>query len=212
MFTGIVEEVGEVAAVERHGGSAVLSVRCRTVVEDAKQGDSIAVNGVCLTVTGFLPDGGFSADLMGETVDRTALGSLAPGSPVNLERAMRADARLGGHIVQGHVDGVAEVIAVTNQGEWTEMVFSLPGSMAPYLVEKGSIAVDGTSLTVMRVEDDAFAVGLIPHTLDVTVLGVRKSGDQVNLEADILAKHVERFLSLGRTSPYSTGGDPAPKE
>ena len=212
MFTGIVEEVGHVAAVERRGGSAVLSVRCRTVVEDAKQGDSIAVNGVCLTVTEFLADGGFTADLMGETLDRTALGRLAAGSPVNLERAMRADARLGGHIVQGHVDGVAEVIAVTNQGEWTEMVFSLPESMAPYLVEKGSIAVDGTSLTVMRVDDDAFAVGLIPHTLDVTVLGVRKPGDHVNLEADILAKHVERFLSLGRTSPYSTGGDPAPKE
>lgn len=212
MFTGIVEEVGHVAGVERHGGSAVLSVRCHTVVEDAKQGDSIAVNGVCLTVTEFLADGGFSADLMGETLDRTALGVLAPGSPVNLERAMRADARLGGHIVQGHVDGVAEVIAVTNQGEWTEMVFSLPEAMAPYLVEKGSIAVDGTSLTVMRVDDDAFAVGLIPHTLDVTVLGIRKPGDQVNLEADILAKHVERFLSLGRTSPYSTGGDPAPKE
>lgn len=216
MFTGIVEEVGAVASVQRHGGSAVLAVRCRTVVEDAKQGDSIAVNGVCLTVTEFLPEtggaGGFSADLMGETLDRTALGDLAPGSPVNLERAMRADARLGGHIVQGHVDGVAEVRAITPHGDWTEMVFSLPPAVAPYLVEKGSVAIDGTSLTVMRVEDDAFAVGLIPHTLQVTVLGVRKPGDRVNLEADILAKHVERFLALGRTSPYSAGGDPARKE
>ena len=215
MFTGIVEEVGEVAGVERRGGSAVLAVRCRTVVSDAKQGDSIAVNGVCLTVTEFLAGddaGGFSADLMGETLERSALGDLVPGSPVNLERAMHADARLGGHIVQGHVDGVAEVLRITPHGEWTEMVFSLSEAMAPYLVEKGSIAVDGTSLTVMRVDDDAFAVGLIPHTLDVTVLGVRKPGERVNLEADILAKHVERFLSLGRTSPYSTGGDPAPKE
>ena len=216
MFTGIVEEVGEVAAVERRSGAAVLAVRCRTVVEDAKQGDSIAVNGVCLTVTEFLPaadgTGGFRADLMGETLQRTALGDLAPGSPVNLERAMRADARLGGHIVQGHVDGVGEVLSVTPHGEWTEMVFSLPAALAPYLVEKGSVAIDGTSLTVMRVEDDAFAVGLIPHTLEVTVLGVRTPGDRVNLETDILAKHVERFLSLGRTSPYSTGGDPARKE
>lgn len=212
MFTGIIEEVGRIAAVERRGGSAVLAVACATVVEDAKQGDSIAVNGVCLTVTEFLTAGGFSADLMGETLDRTALGDLAPGSPVNLERAMRADARLGGHIVQGHVDGVAEVVRIQSRGDWTEMVFTLSAAMAPYLVEKGSIAIDGTSLTVMRVEDDAFAVGLIPHTLDVTVLGVRKPGDRVNLEADILAKHVERFLSLGRTSPYSTGGDPARKE
>ena len=216
MFTGIVEEVGEIAAVERRGAAAVLAVRCRTVVEDAKQGDSIAVNGVCLTVTEFLPAtegiGGFRADLMGETLQRTALGDLGPGSPVNLERAMRADARLGGHIVQGHVDGVGEVLSVTPHGEWTEMVFSLPAALAPYLAEKGSVAVDGTSLTVMRVGDDAFAVGLIPHTLEVTVLGVRKPGDRVNLETDILAKHVERFLSLGRTSPYSTGGDPARKE
>lgn len=203
MFTGIVEELGTVARVERAGGGAILAVRCATVVEDAKLGDSIAVNGVCLTVTQFLPDGGFAADLMGETLERTALGALAPGALVNLERALRADARLGGHIVQGHVDAVAEVDDVHDRGEWTEMVFSLPEAVAPYVVAKGSITVDGTSLTVMRVEPDAFAVGLIPHTLEVTVLGRRVPGDPVNLEADILAKHVERFLSLGRQSPYS---------
>lgn len=203
MFTGIVEELGTVARVERAGGGAILAVRCATVVEDAKLGDSIAVNGVCLTVTQFLPDGGFAADLMGETLERTALGALAPGALVNLERALRADARLGGHIVQGHVDAVAEVDDVHDRGEWTEMVFSLPEDVAPYVVAKGSITVDGTSLTVMRVEPDAFAVGLIPHTLEVTVLGRRVPGDPVNLEADILAKHVERFLSLGRQSPYS---------
>lgn len=204
MFTGIVEELGTVAGVDRAGGGASIAVRCALVVEDAKLGDSIAVNGVCLTVTEFLPDGGFAADLMGETLDRTALGALAPGALVNLERPLRADARLGGHIVQGHVDAVAEVLEVDDEGEWTRMVFSLPAAVAPYVVAKGSITVDGTSLTVMSVEDDAFAVGLIPHTLEVTVLGRRGPGDLVNLEADILAKHVERFLSLGRQSPYST--------
>lgn len=209
MFTGIIEELGAVAAVERLGGAAELAVRCATVVEDAKLGDSIAVNGVCLTVTRFLDEGGFAADLMGETIERTALGLLAPGDPVNLERALRADARLGGHIVQGHVDGVGEVVAVSDRGEWTEMVFSLPDTVAPYVVEKGSIAVDGASLTVMRAERDTFAVGLIPHTLAATVLGRRTAGQRVNLEADILAKHVERFLALGRPSPYSPGGDPA---
>jgi riboflavin synthase len=203
MFTGIVEEIGSVAHVERQGGGAELGVRCSTVVEGAKLGDSIAVNGVCLTVTRFLDEGGFAADLMGETLDRTALGAASTGDPVNLERAVRADARLGGHVVQGHVDAVGEVLAVTAHDEWTEMVFSLPPGLAPYLVEKGSIAVDGTSLTVMRVDEQSFAVGLIPHTLDHTVLGARRAGDGVNLEADILAKHVERFLSLGRTSPYS---------
>jgi riboflavin synthase len=203
MFTGIVEELGTVAGVDRAGAGASIAVRCALVVEDAKLGDSIAVNGVCLTVTEFLPDGGFAADLMGETLDRTALGALAPGALVNLERPLRADARLGGHIVQGHVDAVAEVLEVDDEGEWTRMVFSLPSAVAPYVVAKGSITVDGTSLTVMSVEDDAFAVGLIPHTLEVTVLGRRGPGDLVNLEADILAKHVERFLSLGRQSPYS---------
>ena len=216
MFTGIVEELGAIAHVARHGAAAELAVRCALVVEDAKVGDSIAVNGVCLTVTRFLDGdgqaGGFAADLMGETLARTALGDLADGDPVNLERALRADARLGGHVVQGHVDAMAEVRAVVAHGEWTEMVFSLPAAVAPYVVEKGSIAVDGTSLTVMRIDADAFAVGLIPHTLEVTVLGARAPGDRVNLEADILAKHVERFLSLGGTSPYSAGGDPARKE
>lgn len=195
MFTGIVEEVGKVSALERRGSSAVLGIACTTVVGDAEVGDSISVNGVCLTVTD-LTDDGFAADLMGETVERTGLADLAPGAPVNLERALRADGRLGGHLVQGHVDGVAEVLTVEPQDEWTVMRFALPPALSPYVVEKGSIAVDGTSLTVMAVDDTSFAVGLIPHTLASTVLGSRRAGDRVNLEVDVLARYVERMLRV----------------
>jgi len=209
MFTGIVEELGTVTGIQRHGDSAALIVACHTVMADAALGDSIAVNGVCLTVTAFEDGGGFRADVMGETLDRTALASLHDGVKVNLERAVRADTRLGGHIVQGHVDAVGEVLAVDTRPQWTVMTFSLPSAIAPYVVEKGSIAVDGTSLTVASLDEAQFSVGLIPHTLSETVLGQRRVGDQVNLEADILAKHVERFLSLDRTSPYSHRSDPA---
>lgn len=210
MFTGIVEEVGKVSALERRGSSAVLGVACTTVVGDAEVGDSISVNGVCLTVTDLTADG-FAADLMGETVERTGLADLAPGAPVNLERALRADGRLGGHLVQGHVDGVAEVLAVEPQDDrgeggeaaggrgidWTVMRFALPPALSPYVVEKGSIAVDGTSLTVMAVDGTSFAVGLIPHTLASTVLGSRRAGERVNLEVDVLARYVERMLRVG---------------
>lgn len=192
MFTGIVEEVGTVAALERRNGSAMLTVACETVIGDARVGDSISVNGVCLTITKL--GRGFAADLMGETVDRTALAGLAPGAQVNLERALRADARLGGHLVQGHVDGVAEILAVEPHHEWTVMRFSLPPALARYVVEKGSITVDGVSLTVMAVDADAFAVGLIPHTLAVTSIGSREVGDRVNLEVDVIARYVERII------------------
>jgi riboflavin synthase len=220
VFTGIVTELGRVQAVRRRAPGAALHVACRTVVEDARVGDSIAVNGVCLTVTELAADGeGFVAEAMGETLARSALGRLAAGDPVNLEPALRADARLGGHLVQGHVDATAEVLAVDAQsGEveggadqsWTVLTIALPIAITPYVVEKGSITVDGVSLTVMRVDDTAFAIGLIPHTLGVTTLGTRAVGDLVNLEVDVIAKYVERMLRAGIRTPYaSTAATPA---
>jgi riboflavin synthase len=195
MFTGIVEEVGTVVTLRRRGDSALLAVACETVVADTRVGDSISANGVCLTVTELSAGGakGFTADLMGETVERTALADLVAGDPVNLERAMRADGRFGGHLVQGHIDGVARVREIRPQGEWTVMRVGLPARLAPYLVEKGSITVDGVSLTVMEVGAEDFAVGLIPHTLAVTVLGRRQVGDRVNLEVDVIARYVEHM-------------------
>jgi riboflavin synthase len=213
MFTGIVEELGAVVAIDhRDGGITELRIAAADVTADARVGDSISVNGCCLTVT-TLHDGsdgpaGFSTEMMGETLARTALGSLGPRDGVNLEPALRADARLGGHLVQGHVDAVTEVVAVepqdapAGQPAWTIMRFALPTDLSPYIVEKGSITVDGTSLTVMGVDDRCFAVGLIPHTLAVTVLGSRAVGDRVNLEVDIIAKYVERMLRAGVSTPY----------
>ena len=203
MFTGIVEELGTVAALERDGGSARLRIRCNEVLDGTQPGDSISVSGCCLTVTS-MPGDGFTADVMGETLDRTALGSLGVGAPVNLERAMRADGRLGGHLVSGHVDGVAEVVAVEPHDDWTVMTFSLPDGLATYVVEKGSITVDGASLTAMAVDGATFSVGLIPHTLSITTLGRRVTGDRVNLEVDMIAKYVERMLASGVASPYSS--------
>jgi riboflavin synthase len=206
MFTGIVEEIGTIRAIEGSSSTARLVIDCARVVEDASQGDSISVNGCCVTVTALPPAGGFAADLMGETLDRTALGTLQPGDRVNLERALRAGGRLGGHLVQGHIDGVAEVLAVEPQQAWTVMTFSLPGDLGRYVVEKGSITVDGTSLTVMgvhhRSERPRFTIGLIPHTLAVTIFRTRAVGDRVNLEVDIVAKYVERLLAAGVRSPY----------
>ena len=204
MFTGIVEELGTVTALDVVGGTARLQVACERVIADVSIGDSISVNGCCLTVTALPPAGGFIVDVMGETLDRTGVGHLAPGDPVNLEAALRADARLGGHMVSGHVDAIGMVTEVADQGEWTVMRFTLPEAIAPYVVEKGSITVDGTSLTVMAASDEHFSVGLIPHTLTATVLGSRKVGDVVNLEADIIAKYVERLLSRGAATVYST--------
>jgi riboflavin synthase len=193
MFTGIVEELGEVVRLTGAGESAVVAVRGPVVTSDARPGDSIAVNGVCLTVVEHA-DGVFTADVMAETLRRTALGALRPGSPVNLERAAALGARLGGHLVQGHVDGVARVLGREPAAEWEVLRFSLPPELARYVVEKGSITVDGVSLTVMAVTGDSFSVGLIPSTLKLTVLGSKAVGDPVNLEVDVVAKYVEKLL------------------
>lgn len=199
MFTGIVEELGALDSIEPAGDSARLRIRGPLVTSDAGHGDSISVNGVCLTVTDHRSGEYFDADVMAETLDRTALGALRPGDPVNLERAMRADARFGGHIVQGHVDGTAQVISRTEHEQWHVVRFSLPEELARYVVEKGSITVSGTSLTVSAVSglDESppwFEVSLIPTTLADTILGGLTAGDPVNLEVDVLAKYVERLL------------------
>jgi riboflavin synthase len=194
MFTGIIEELGEVVYLTDAGGdSAVIAVRGPVVTSDAKHGDSISVNGVCLTVIDNV-DGVFTADVMGESLRRSSLGVLRPGSPVNLERAATVGSRLGGHLVQGHVDGVGKVIAREPADEWEVLRFSLPPELARYVVEKGSITVDGVSLTVMALTDDTFSVGLIPTTLKLTVLGTKAVGDPVNLEVDVIAKYVEKML------------------
>ena len=193
MFTGIVEELGTVAAVEDRGDAVRLSIRADTVLEDVRLGDSIAVNGCCLTVTGV--DGAvWTADVMQETLDKTSLRDAVPGEQVNLERAVTVDKRLGGHIVQGHVDGVGTVLARTPSEHWEVVEISLPDGLARYLVDKGSIAVDGVSLTVVEAGEDRFTVSLIPETLARTTLGGRRPGDRVNLETDVIAKHVEKLV------------------
>jgi len=192
MFTGIVAELGEVTGVEHHGDAAGLTIRGST--EGVALGESIAVNGVCLTVTEIL-GGTFTADVMGETLNRSGLGALTPGDPVNLERSVRLADRMGGHLVQGHVDATATIISRTPAAHWDQVRISLPGSIARYVVEKGSIAVDGVSLTVSALGDGWFEVGLIPETLKRTTLGTRKPGDVVNLEVDVIAKYVERLLA-----------------
>ena len=205
MFTGIVEELGEVAGVEHYADSARLTIQGS--VDDASPGDSIAVNGVCLTVTAILA-GSFTADVMRETLDRSSLGSLTPGAPVNLERSVRLADRLGGHLVQGHVDATARIISRSPGERWDIVRVSLPDEISRYVVQKGSIAVDGVSLTVSALSDDNtdddntdgnadeqwFEVSLIPETLKRTTLGDRQPGDAVNLEVDVIAKYVERLV------------------
>ena len=194
MFTGIVEELGVVTSLTDSGGdAAVLAVRGPLVTSDARHGDSISVNGVCLTVIDNA-DGVFTADVMGETLRRSSLGVLEAGSQVNLERAAALGSRLGGHLVQGHVDGVARIVAREPAADWEVVRFSLPAGLARYVVEKGSITVDGVSLTVMAVDDETFSVGLIPTTSKLTVLGAKQVGDPVNLEVDVIAKYVEKML------------------
>jgi riboflavin synthase len=194
MFTGIVEELGEIVAVERGSDSAVLTVRGPVVTGDAIPGASIAVNGVCLTVVGH--DGqSFSVDVMAETLSRSSLGSLQAGDVVNLERAMAATSRFGGHIVQGHVDGTGRILARVPGDRWEIVQLTLPPDLSRYVVEKGSITVDGISLTVSAITEDTFSVSLIPTTLELTTLGHKKVGDLVNLEVDVVAKYVERLLT-----------------
>jgi riboflavin synthase len=194
MFTGIVEELGTVEAVEDQGDAIRLTIRAATVLEDAGLGDSIAVNGCCLTVAERTDDT-WTADVMQETLDKTSLYGVAPGDRVNLERAVTADKRLGGHIVQGHVDGVGRVVRREPSEHWEIVEVSLPEGLGRYLVDKGSITVDGVSLTVVDAGEESFTVSLIPETLARTTLGHRAPGDRVNLEADILAKHVEKLLA-----------------
>jgi riboflavin synthase len=196
VFTGIVEELGEVVAVEPLAGASRLTVRGAVVTSDARHGDSIAVNGVCLTVVGAL-DGRFTADVMAETLQRSSLRDARAGTPVNLERAVRASDRLGGHVVQGHVDGTGEVRSITPDAHWTVVRVSLPPPLARYVVEKGSVAIDGVSLTVSALGADWFEVSLIPTTLGLTTLGRRAPGELVNLEVDVLAKYVEKLLAAG---------------
>ncbi|SHM83574.1 riboflavin synthase [Streptomyces yunnanensis] len=196
MFTGIVEELGEVVAVENLGDAARFRLRGPVVTEGAKHGDSIAVNGVCLTVVD-TADGEFTADVMAETLQRSSLGALTTGSRVNLERPMALGGRLGGHLVQGHVDGTGTLVERTPGEHWELVKVALPTQLARYVVEKGSITVDGVSLTVVDAADDYFTISLIPTTLALTTLGIKQPGDPVNLEVDVLAKYVERLLGRG---------------
>ena len=193
MFTGIVEELGTVAAVEEQGDAIRLTLRATTVLEDAGLGDSISVNGCCLTVAE-RTDQTFTADVMQETLDKTSLHGVRAGDRVNLERAVTVDKRLGGHIVQGHVDGVGTVLARTPSEHWEVVEVQMPEEMGRYLVDKGSITVDGVSLTVVEAGPDRFTVSLIPETLARTTLGFRAPGDRVNLEVDVIAKHVEKLV------------------
>jgi len=195
MFTGIVEEQGRVRAITPNDGGARIVIEARTVLDDAELGASIAVNGCCLTVTAFDRDS-FAADAVIETLARTNLGDLAAGDPVNLERPLRFADRLGGHLVQGHVDATGTVRDRVSQPDGSEVVtIEAPDAVQRYVVHKGSVTVDGVSLTVARVDDDAFAIALIPHTLAVTTLGARSVGTRVNLEVDLVAKYVEALVA-----------------
>jgi len=194
MFTGIVKELGTVEAIERSESGARLRIAA-TFASDLEQGDSVAVNGACLTATE-LGNGGFAADVMNQSLTLTSLGSLEAGDRVNLEPALRAGDALGGHIVQGHVDCAGEVAAVTPDGFASHVRVVVPGKYGRYLVERGSVTVDGVSLTVARLTDDGFEVSLIPETLERTTLGDRSSGDNVNLEFDVIARYVERLLGF----------------
>lgn len=200
MFTGIVEETGTVESVKKGVHSAVLTIRAEKVLEGLKMGDSIAVNGICLTVTAH-SNHGFMADVMHETLNRSSLGGLRTGMRVNLERAMAADGRFGGHIVSGHVDGVGTVTQIQRDDTAVWYTVQAPPAILRYLVEKGSVTVDGISLTVARVSGHSFSVSVIPHTAQVTVLGERRVGDRVNLEADLIGKYVEKLLHPAEETP-----------
>jgi riboflavin synthase len=206
MFTGIVETVGVVSRIDNHAELTCLSIEATAIVEGVGIGDSIAVNGGCLTVTAI--DGPVLAfDAIRETLDRTSMGALAVGSRVNLERAMRASDRLDGHIVQGHVDGMGRVRELVRDGEDVRLVIDCGPEIADFLVEKGSVAIDGVSLTIVGVSESGFDVALIPHTLEVTTLSDRDPGDPVNLEADVLGKYVKRYMDRTTAAGEKAAGE-----
>ena len=201
MFTGIIEEVGQIQRI----GAGQLAVACHRVTGDVQIGDSIAVNGVCLTVTGF-DKNHFTADVMPETIRRTEFRELKKGSPVNLERALTLASRLGGHIVSGHIDGTGEVISFTEEGNAILLKVAAGADLLRYIVEKGSVALDGISLTVAAVTEQDFTVSLIPHTREVTNLGSKKPDSPINIETDVLGKYVEKMLSASPAPGAASGG------
>ncbi len=203
MFTGIIEEIGTVRRIERGAAGARLTIAAKTVLEDTKLGDSIATNGVCLTVVSMTSDT-FSADVMAESLRRSSLGALQSGSPVNLERAMPANGRFGGHIVSGHIDGTGTIASQKREDNAVWVTVRTSTSLLRYIVEKGSIAIDGVSLTVAAVDESSFAVSIIPHTGAQTILLGKKPGETVNLECDVIGKYVEKLLT-----PYTAAEKPA---
>src|SRR5215213_3487784 len=199
MFTGIIEELGQIAALEKHADGAKIKISARIVTEDTNEGDSIAVNGVCLTALNIKPDG-FTADVSQETLDKSTLGRLKIGTKVNLERAVTPSTRLGGHIVQGHVDSRGKFVSATQNGDFWTVRVSFPKDIGQYLVYKGSISVEGISLTIAELGADFFEIAVIPKTWELTNLSTLKAGDEVNLETDVIAKYVERILLYGRAT------------
>lgn len=203
MFTGIIEEIGKIIKVQRTAGSSFIEIQAEKVLTDAHIGDSIAVNGVCLTVTDMTNDT-FRTDVMNETLSRSSLGSLVSGNMVNLERAMAANGRFGGHIVSGHIDGTGIITDVKNDGIAVWYTISVEDSLLRYIVEKGSIAIDGISLTVAKVTNSTFSVSIIPHTASETTLSMKKTGDIVNLENDIIGKYIERLIKTSEPHTRSS--------
>ena len=207
MFTGIIEEIGTIRTINRGAASAVLTIAAETVLEDVHLGDSIAVNGVCLTVTSFSKKQ-FTADVMHETLNRSSLGTLRPGSHVNLERAMKADGRFGGHIVSGHIDGTGQIESMRREENAVWVTIACADKILDLIVEKGSICIDGISLTVAAVTNRNFSVSVIPHTGEETTLLKKKAGDPVNLENDIVGKYIQKFVDIGRNSGADRGKKP----
>lgn len=203
MFTGIIEEIGRIQTVRKGAESSSISVQARKIMQDVRIGDSIAVNGVCLTVTTF-SQSGFTADVMHETFNRSSLGSLPTGSSVNLERAMPANGRFGGHIVSGHIDGTGTVSAIEKDDNAVWYTIKTTPGIQRYIIEKGSVAIDGISLTVANVGRDYFRVSIIPHTASITTLSYRRVGDRVNLENDCIGKYVERLMGIQQSKHYIT--------
>ena len=207
MFTGIIEELGTVERMTRGRVSAILAIRAEAILSDLKIGDSVAVNGVCLTATS-LTGHGFTADVMHETLDRSSLAGLGPGSPVNLERAMAADGRFGGHIVSGHIDGTGQIESMRREENAVWVTIACTDKILDLIVEKGSICIDGISLTVAAVTKRNFSVSVIPHTGEETTLLKKKAGDAVNLENDIVGKYIQKFVDIGRNSGADRGKMP----